>query len=743
MTPVHPMTLAIEWATRGIPAFPVAIKRTEVGALSKRPLTNNGHFDASTDTEVVRDLFVQFADRVRDDEVLAVGLRPGPAGYVVLDADRHGDVDGVEFYASLGLPPTWVVDTGGHGEHHWFRKPAGATYANSIPDAWKATDDDGKRVSRGVDVRADSGWIVAPGVSTPWGDWTPRSEWPGPLAPLPDHVAGILAPAGADGEGTGSVPIGVLTDKNRDLIHHHDLSVLDYVTEHHGAHSPAVRRRGDTGAPYLTVVRPGKAARDGFSATIGYAEPGALYVFSTSWPGLDTYAFLYPLGRDLLGATTEWVAPEDPAPPVDVATGEVLDVASLFDATPTLQHIRTAALARNRSPVATLVGALVLVSTAAGTRWLLPPVVGSPASLNLLAVFAGGTGAAKSSTASLCRELVPKATGLLYDHPPGTGEGLIAVFLGAKPDPDGSLPMVRDKVFVYVDEYAQMAEQSNRPGNTFMSIMRSMAMGEAVGNGNADTAKRRRLARRSYRLGMIVGVQPKMSGDLLSANAMALGTPQRFLWCSIAKPNLDDTPDDPGPLDWDVPSQYLLTEALEGLVIETEPVLIEYPDDIVAYVRAMDRAEDLPDIAAHATLLRLKVAAALAMLHGRWGYFTHWDWAAAGVLVEHSKATMLACQQVAAEHRSQGNRAVGEALAERQVVVERHLATAGEVEAKAAVLAHLRAHPGERFNSKAVGRAMTSRLRPHRDRALEALLADGLVVRHQGQRAGSWLWEAE
>lgn len=178
--------LAHLWARRGFPAFPVAISRDE-GRLRKRPLTDHGHHDATTDPEALSAMFVR---RTRDGEILGVGLNPGPAGFLVLDPDRKNGIDGVALADSLGLPQTWTVDTAGQGEHRYFRHPGGHI-GNSSP--WP-----------GIDVRADGGWVVAPGTPTPWGNWTPRVAWdPVHVAELPPAVAALLR--GAPAEATGGV----------------------------------------------------------------------------------------------------------------------------------------------------------------------------------------------------------------------------------------------------------------------------------------------------------------------------------------------------------------------------------------------------------------------------------------------------------------------------------------------------------------------------------------------------------
>jgi hypothetical protein len=189
----HPLTVALEWAGRGVPVFPVFITWNEnKQATDKRPATDNGWHDASTDPETVRDLFVAAEFRARAGQVLGAAGVPGPGGFLVFDPDRHLDPatglarDGVALADSLGITG-WTVDTASGGEHRWTRKPAGATVGNSKPQEWDGL----------LDVRADLGYVVLPGTVTPWGSWTARQEWTGALPQAPAEVLAALAARGA------------------------------------------------------------------------------------------------------------------------------------------------------------------------------------------------------------------------------------------------------------------------------------------------------------------------------------------------------------------------------------------------------------------------------------------------------------------------------------------------------------------------------------------------------------------
>lgn len=298
---LHPMTNALRWADRGVKSFAIAIGwDEEAQATDKRPLTLHGHLDATTDPEVLRDQFVQGMDKLRDGEVLAAAIRPGPAGYVVMDPDvKHHDadgnvLDGIAFANSIGVPTdTWTVDTASGGEHRVLRKPdPTATYSNAVPPEWELL----------LDVRADSGWIVAPGTVTPWGSWTEREPWdPAKVKPLPASIAALLTPVSTS---TGGTSWRRYDPAKHDAdLHPMTVQAHALLVKGHGVDPRLTTYQTEAGRePWLQVTRPGKGG--GISATVGYVAPGLVYVFSTAWPDLPKGA------HDILTAAWEAGLPE-------------------------------------------------------------------------------------------------------------------------------------------------------------------------------------------------------------------------------------------------------------------------------------------------------------------------------------------------------------------------------------------------------------------------------------------------
>ncbi len=148
---------ALAYARRGVPVFPC-----EPGA--KRPLTRNGHWDATTDPRVVGRWWQRWPSA-------NVGVPTGKkSGVVVLDVDDGG----LESLAKLEragapVPKAARTRTGGGGMHVFFRSPRGTEIRNSAG-----------LLGPGLDVRGEGGYVVVPPSRTQrlyeWFDRSPLAE---------------------------------------------------------------------------------------------------------------------------------------------------------------------------------------------------------------------------------------------------------------------------------------------------------------------------------------------------------------------------------------------------------------------------------------------------------------------------------------------------------------------------------------------------------------------------------------
>ena len=184
--------LAAKCAEGGIPAFPIGLSWShEKESIDKVPRTKNGFKDASADPETVEGLFLK--SKLGPRQEWGVGVCPGPGGYIVLDVDVKGGATGLQdlkhLEEKLGkLPPAMTVKTASGGFHLWFRRPDGGHIGNG-------------NLAPGVEVRCDAGFVVAPGVSSPWGSWQrdPDSLRLSETPPLPQAWADSLDQKREDG----------------------------------------------------------------------------------------------------------------------------------------------------------------------------------------------------------------------------------------------------------------------------------------------------------------------------------------------------------------------------------------------------------------------------------------------------------------------------------------------------------------------------------------------------------------
>lgn len=134
---------ALWWADAGVPVFPTGD--------DKRPLTRNGHKDASTNEETVRALFEQAGARAH-----GIGGRMGrDAGLFAIDADiyKPGEAgqNAAAFVKGLQqrglMPETRTHRTRNGGVHYLFKS---------------ATDWPNVNPTSGVEVKGEGGYIILP-----------------------------------------------------------------------------------------------------------------------------------------------------------------------------------------------------------------------------------------------------------------------------------------------------------------------------------------------------------------------------------------------------------------------------------------------------------------------------------------------------------------------------------------------------------------------------------------------------
>lgn len=206
--------LGVRWAQQGWHAFPIAIRWDEgKNATNKRPTAGGGFHNASDDPARVRAMFA--GATIRQGEEWGVGLCPGRSGRMVLDVDTKSGQRGDEELANLEelhseLPPGPIVITASGGFHRILSK--GDRYVDNAP------------LAPGIDVRADAGFIVAPGTTTPWGSWeVDEVTWGTPIPQAPAWIFECLA---ANGAKHGGGTTGHWRQVDEDALHPTDIAAL-------------------------------------------------------------------------------------------------------------------------------------------------------------------------------------------------------------------------------------------------------------------------------------------------------------------------------------------------------------------------------------------------------------------------------------------------------------------------------------------------------------------------------------
>jgi hypothetical protein len=159
VTPIgrRPIDAAVVYARRGWPVFPCHSARpssgcscgtVECGSPGKHPRVRGGLHSSSTDASVIRGWWARWPRA-------NVAVRTGEvSGLVVVDVDpgHGGDATLRELEAVHGdLPMTRTIRTASGGRHLYFRHPGGLV-----------RNDAGRVLGRGVDLRGDGGYVIAP-----------------------------------------------------------------------------------------------------------------------------------------------------------------------------------------------------------------------------------------------------------------------------------------------------------------------------------------------------------------------------------------------------------------------------------------------------------------------------------------------------------------------------------------------------------------------------------------------------
>lgn len=383
-------------------------------------------------------------------------------------------------------------------------------------------------------------------------------------------------------------------------------------------------------------------------------------------------------------------------------------VPEFFAATDELTAIYLWARARYAAPWAVFWAVLLRVAATVEPTVQLPGLIGGRASLNLLCAFVAPSGGGKGISDKVARQAWPAP---IEELPLGSGEGIAAAF--KKPDNDGEEP--RTRVLFNCPEIDTLTGLASRQGSVLLAQLKSMAMGEQIGQHNASKATSRVIGEHTYRACLSVGAQPGHTGVVFDDTTG--GTPQRFIWALTIDPDMPAEPTAaPDPLDTTVPFWKPGTDGV---------VEIQYgPDEIAQTVIGAHLSRQRGESGAldgHAMLTRLKVAALLAILHKR-SVVNETDWQLSAAAMAESDRTRewLLAEAKRIDRQKIHDRAMTRARGDEFITDRMH------DRAKAALLRRI-----EKVTEESAGKLrgqLKANLRDHFGSAIAELVSEGEVL---------------
>ena len=372
-----------------------------------------------------------------------------------------------------------------------------------------------------------------------------------------------------------------------------------------------------------------------------------------------------------------------------------------------LEKIYGWARARYAAPWAVFFGVLLRVAASVPPSVQLPPVIGGRASLNLLCAFVGQSGTGKGNSAKVAALAWPTD---ILTLPIGSGQGIAETFT-KRTASDEILPVIFD-----VPEIDTLTGLTSAQGSILLPTLKSLAMGEQLGQANATKDARRNVAAHSYRACLSVGAQPGHT-DVIFNDASG-GTPQRFLWVPVTDPNISDGEfSDPDPLVTEMP---IWTPGNDG-VVEVVYSAPEIERAILVNHIARQRG-DGDALDGHAVLTRCKVAALLAIMHRR-VEVSEQDWRLSAAVMAVSDETRGGLVQAAEALKRQRALDAGAARAVRSEGYE-----VGRVQlAMRAIVERLKRYDSDGMARNDLRTSLSSAHRQVFDSAIQQLAEDGVV----------------
>ena len=402
-----------------------------------------------------------------------------------------------------------------------------------------------------------------------------------------------------------------------------------------------------------------------------------------------------------------------------------------------LEHIRTFARSRRVDPLAALLATEAYAVFHIGPSLALPPLRRGDGSLNFFAAIVGVSGHGKGGAEDVARD----AFRWPIDVEPlglGSGEGVPAAYVHrAKNTDTGRLELVQHETRALFSEpeVDMLRGLGQRNGSTLIPTLKKGYSGESLGHQNRDVMKTLPVRQHSYRLCLILGVQPEKA-DVLFRDTGG-GFPQRFVWARGLSGKLPhDVPETPEPMVFENPFRESTTLNADhnGVIRSTYgrvhvkvcQAVVDAVDD--AWRRAAEGTGDPLD--GHAIFCREKVALALAVLNGRIEINDE-DWALAGFQMRKSDETRAWVltqlgKKTVEEHKQRGRNAGIQAMASADTIDATKISRAVD-----GIRRKLAKTPGEWVTGNDLKKSLLSELRSYFDDATDALVTSGGIERQK------------
>lgn len=388
---------------------------------------------------------------------------------------------------------------------------------------------------------------------------------------------------------------------------------------------------------------------------------------------------------------------------------------------PELTALRQYAQARRVSPEAILAGVLARVTTAIPPECVLPPTVGTFASINSFYAVTARSGGGKGASQGAAAAWFQVERGLLRytETTIGSGEGIAAAFAKSSKGEDSSVTtdIHTDSLLADIAEVDTLQAIAGRSGSTLTSELRKAWDGASIGFRNRSAERSVVVPAHSYRMALTVGVQPERAGALL--DEAAGGFPQRFVWFSATDTYAPNTPPEPSPpMLWKPP---LVPAREDGK--QVIQICDEAHDTITTAAVARLRGEGNA-LDGHSLLARLKISALLALLNGS-PIVRNDDWELSAHVMEAFNQVRQMCVQAIRDANRARNQASAEMRGEAEVTTSERVADVAVAKVKERVLKAL--ENGTVRKGKVQAR-LSKALREYLDAAISELEDEGILT---------------